>query len=41
MEATEAGQDAKLETMLKAPSQRKLQAECTPGYYNNEGKPNP
>ena len=20
---------------------RKFQEECTPGYYNNEGKPNP
>ena len=42
MEATEAGQDAWVETMLKASRvSESFQAECTPGYYNNEGKPNP
>ncbi len=42
MEATEAGQDAWVETLLKASrASESFQAECTPGYYNNEGKPNP
>jgi cyclohexanone monooxygenase len=42
IEATEAGQDAWVDTMLKASrASESFQAECTPGYYNNEGKPNP
>jgi len=42
IEATEAGQDAWVETLLKASrASESFQAECTPGYYNNEGKPNP
>jgi len=42
LEATEAGQNAWVDTMLKASrASESFQAECTPGYYNNEGKPNP
>ena len=42
VEATEAGQEAWVETLRKASrASESFQAECTPGYYNNEGKPNP
>jgi len=41
VEATEAAEDAWIQTIRNTAMLReKFQAECTPGYYNNEGKPN-
>ena len=42
LEATAEGEAAWVDTMLKASRMSEaFQAECTPGYYNNEGQPNP
>ncbi len=42
VEVTEAAQGEWVDTILTLAIQReKFAAECTPGYYNNEGKPNP
>ncbi len=42
IEVTEEAQTEWVETILSMAVQReKFAAECTPGYYNNEGKPNP
>ncbi len=42
VEVTEEAQTEWVETILSMAVQReKFAAECTPGYYNNEGKPNP
>jgi cyclohexanone monooxygenase len=42
IEVSEAAQSAWVETIKSLAVQReKFAAECTPGYYNNEGKPNP
>jgi len=41
VEVTEAAEDAWIQTIRNTAMLReKFQAECTPGYYNNEGKPN-
>lgn len=40
IEPTAAAESAWLETIeAKSPDRYKFQLECTPGYYNNEGKP--
>jgi cation diffusion facilitator CzcD-associated flavoprotein CzcO len=40
VEPTAAAEEAWVETIRKkAPDRYKFQLECTPGYYNNEGKP--
>ena len=42
VEVSEEAQTEWVETILSMAVQReKFAAECTPGYYNNEGKPNP
>jgi cyclohexanone monooxygenase len=42
VEVTEEAEAAWVRTILSLAIQReKFAAECTPGYYNNEGKPNP
>ena len=42
IEPTEQAEQAWVEEILeKGKLRRKFNAECTPGYYNNEGKPNP
>jgi len=42
LEVSEAAQAEWVQTILDLAVQReKFAAECTPGYYNNEGKPNP
>ena len=42
LEATAEGEAAWVDTLLRASRMSEaFQAECTPGYYNNEGKPNP
>jgi len=40
VEASEAAETAWVDTVVKSALQRqRFQEECTPGYYNNEGKP--
>lgn len=40
IEATRAAEDAWVQTIIDSALMRqKFQEECTPGYYNNEGKP--
>lgn len=42
VEPTAAAESAWVETIReKAPDNYRFQLECTPGYYNNEGKPRP
>jgi cyclohexanone monooxygenase len=42
VETTKASEDAWIETIKSLALMREnFQRECTPGYYNNEGKPNP
>jgi cation diffusion facilitator CzcD-associated flavoprotein CzcO len=42
VEATKAAEDAWVQTIIDSALQRQqFQEECTPGYYNNEGKPSP
>jgi cyclohexanone monooxygenase len=42
VEVSEAAEAAWVETIKSlAVMREKFAAECTPGYYNNEGKPNP
>jgi cyclohexanone monooxygenase len=42
VEVSEAAQENWVRTILSLAVQReRFAAECTPGYYNNEGKPNP
>ena len=42
VEVSQESQDAWVDTIKSLAVQReKFAAECTPGYYNNEGKPNP
>jgi cyclohexanone monooxygenase len=42
VEVTEEAETGWVETILSLAIQReKFAAECTPGYYNNEGRPNP
>ncbi len=42
VEASEAAEAAWVETIIDSAIQRqKFAEECTPGYYNNEGKPSP
>jgi cyclohexanone monooxygenase len=42
VEVSEAAEDAWVDTIKSLAVQReKFAAECTPGYYNNEGQPNP
>ncbi|MEV1247440.1 NAD(P)/FAD-dependent oxidoreductase [Nonomuraea sp. NPDC049750] len=42
VEPTSDAEDAWVTTIRElAPDNRAFQAECTPGYYNNEGKPRP
>jgi cyclohexanone monooxygenase len=42
IETSEAAQGAWVETIVNSALQRqRFQEECTPGYYNNEGKPSP
>ncbi|HEY2069449.1 MAG TPA: NAD(P)/FAD-dependent oxidoreductase, partial [Rhizomicrobium sp.] len=42
VETTQAAQDAWVETIINSALQRqRFLEECTPGYYNNEGKPSP
>jgi cyclohexanone monooxygenase len=42
LETSEAAEQAWVETIVSlAVMREKFAAECTPGYYNNEGKPNP
>ena len=42
VEASEAAEAAWVETIIdSAIFRQKFQEECTPGYYNNEGKPSP
>ncbi len=42
VEASEAAEAAWVETIVdSAIFRQKFQEECTPGYYNNEGKPSP
>jgi cyclohexanone monooxygenase len=41
LEASEAAEQEWIENIKRLAIMReKFQAECTPGYYNNEGKPN-
>jgi cyclohexanone monooxygenase len=39
VEVTQAAQDAWVELLLSGPGRVIGSAECTPGYYNNEGQP--
>ncbi|HXC55179.1 MAG TPA: hypothetical protein VNU97_07795, partial [Rhizomicrobium sp.] len=40
VEASQAAEDAWVQTIVASALQRqRFQEECTPGYYNNEGKP--
>ncbi|MEI9993697.1 MAG: NAD(P)/FAD-dependent oxidoreductase [Rhizomicrobium sp.] len=42
IEASEDAENAWVDTIIKSALQRqRFQEECTPGYYNNEGKPSP
>jgi cyclohexanone monooxygenase len=42
VEATKEAEEAWVKTIIALAVQReKFAAECTPGYYNNEGRPNP
>jgi len=41
VEVTEAAEQAWLDLLLTAPPSLIGSPDCTPGYYNNEGKPNP
>ncbi len=38
IEVTEAAEDAWVELMLHSPGRMTTSPDCTPGYYNNEGK---
>ena len=40
VEASQEAEDAWVQTIISSALMRqKFQEECTPGYYNNEGKP--
>ncbi|MEJ1969689.1 MAG: NAD(P)/FAD-dependent oxidoreductase [Rhizomicrobium sp.] len=42
VEASEEAETAWIDTIVRSALQRRrFQEECTPGYYNNEGKPSP
>jgi cyclohexanone monooxygenase len=39
VEVTKEAEDAWIELLLSGPGMMLGSAECTPGYYNNEGQP--